>query len=104
MRYKPTKNNLAIQLTPAEIPECVQRTTAYLVPRFTRKVYLLAEPAELFSTFQPDITVLKAGQEPSNFLSSFRLLLRPGELVVVSSRENPFTKEQWRELAGILAT
>ncbi len=99
MRFKPTQTNLEIHLSSAEIASCVRRVVDHLVPTFTKKVYLVAEPPHLFAESHFGVQVLASDQEPTNFLSSFRLIVREGTLTVVSSREQRFTKEQWRELA-----
>lgn len=104
MRFKATKDNLRVQLASNEVAACVRKAASFLVPRFTTTLYLLAVPATLFQGSEPGVSVLTTGKEPSNFLQSFRLLIRPGELVVVSSREHPFSREQWRDLADQLAT
>ena len=49
------------------------------------------------------VRVIATGQEPPDFLNRFRLLIRPGELVVAPSREHAFSKDQWWELADHLA-
>lgn len=104
MRFKPARDNLQVQLAPDQVAGCVCKVASLLVPRFTQKLYLLAEPQELFQSSEPRVSVVALGHEPSNFLLSFRLLVRPGELVIVSSREHQFSKEQWRDLAEQLAT
>ena len=99
MRFKPTQNNLVVQLGPDEIARFVDKVVAFLVPRFTRKVYLHAEQAELLPKPQPGVVVVLKGHEPSNLLSCFRIIISPGEAVLVSSRECRFDKDQWREVA-----
>ena len=99
MRFKATQSNLMIQIEHEEVAEFLRKAIAYLVPRFTKGVYVLAEPAELASAIPVGARVVLSGQEPSNFLSSFRIILRPGEAVVVSSTEHRLTRDQWREVA-----
>lgn len=103
MRFTPTKNKLEILLESDEVAQCVQKVASFLIPRIAQKVYLLAEPAGLFDGVVKGVTVVTEGQEPSNFLSSFRIILRPDEMVVVGSRECPLTKSDWRKLGEGLA-
>jgi len=101
MRFKATNENLILRVSPDEMPQCIRRVVRFLVPRHTPKVYLLAEPEPPFSTNQFGLAVVGAQDLPSNFLQSFRIILRPGELVLVSGQRR-FTHDQWRDLAAHL--
>jgi hypothetical protein len=104
VRFTPTKDNLVVQLAPNEAASLVRKAVALLVPRYTKKVYFLAESQSLFAQAQDGLAVVKPGSEPSNFLHSFRLLLREGELVLVSSQQHRFTQSEWRGFAEALAS
>ena len=104
MRFTPTNDNLVVQLAPDEVALLVRSAVALLVPRYTKKVYLLADPESLLAPAQDGLAVVKPGSEPSNFLQSFRLLLREGELVLVSSQQRRFTRSEWRSFAEALAS
>jgi hypothetical protein len=103
MRFKATQNNLVVQVAADELAALIHSAILLLVPRHAQKVYFLAEPESLFAPSQEGVVVVKAGSEPSNFLQSFRLLLRPGELVVVSSQQRRFTQSEWRSFAEAMA-
>jgi hypothetical protein len=98
MRFKATNENLTIQLAAKEITECVSRAFRLLVPHYTRKVYLLVEHKGQFESAESGLVVVGPGDLPSNFWQSFRLILRQGELIVVSAPLR-FTREQWRDIA-----
>lgn len=103
MRFKASHDNLVVLLEHEELDACLRKIVAFLVPHFAKRVYVLAEPAELVQAAPGGAKVVLSGQEPSNFLASFRVILRPGEVVVVSGREHRFSKEQWREVAEHVA-
>src|SRR5258708_2606198 len=103
MRFKPTQDNLVVQLAADEVAALVRRAVSLLVPHHAKKVYFLAEPESLFAPNQEGLVVVKPGSEPSNFLQSFRLLLRAGELIIVSSQQRKFSQSQWRSFAEALA-
>ena len=102
MRFKPTRDNLVLHAASEELTFLVPLAVSLLVPRHTRKVYLLSELESFLPAAQEGLVVVKSGNEPSNFLESFRLLLRDGELVVVSSSQRQFTSAQWRNFAEAL--
>jgi hypothetical protein len=100
MRYRATADNLVLEVPPFELEQWVRRVVALLVPRYTSKVYLMTDSDNRFNGIEhPGLAVVQPGQEPSNFLQSFRLILRAGELIVVSSRERRFGREEWRSFA-----
>jgi CBS-domain-containing membrane protein len=99
MRFKASRDNLVVLLEREELDECLRKIVASLVPRFAKRVYVSAEPAELVVAAPRGARVVLSGQVPSNFLASFRVIVRPGEVVVVAGRERRFSKEQWREVA-----
>jgi hypothetical protein len=99
MRFKATNNNLQIQVSGGEIADCVRRVVRLLVPRHTRKVYLYAEQKPPFQIDEAGLALVGPNDLPSNFLLSFRLLLYPGELVVVAGQCR-FMREQWRDFAA----
>jgi hypothetical protein len=104
MRYRATSENLAIEVAVPELAEWVGCVVRLLVPRYTSKVYFLADSEQLFVGLrQTGLAVVRPGQEPSNFLQSFRLLFRGGELIVVSSPSRRFGREEWRAFAEELA-
>ena len=98
MRFKATNENLTIQISADKIAECVRGVVRLLVPRHARKVYLFAEQAQPFEIDEAGLALVGPKDLPSNFLQSFRLILRPGELVVVSGPRR-FTSDQWRDFA-----
>ncbi len=97
MRFKATHENLTIQVSPGELGECVRRVVRFLVPQHTRKVYLFAESKPSIPISDESIAVVGATDRPSNFLQSFRIILRPGGFIVVSGQAR-FTRDQWRIL------
>ena len=99
MRFQATKENLVVQIGANETVALVQAAIRLIVPRYTKKVYFIADPASLHVPTQEGVVVISAGAEPSNFLQSFRLILSPGQLVVVSSNRPHFTQTQWRSFA-----
>jgi hypothetical protein len=103
MRFKATKNNLVVQLAANEVAALVRNAISLLVPRHATKVYFLADSESLFVPNQKGLVVVKADSEPSNFLQSFRLLLRADELVIVSPQQRRFTQSEWRSFAEALA-
>lgn len=103
MRYRATSENLIIEVPSSDLEAWVSRIVSLLVPRYTSKVYLLTEPDQPFRGTHPALAVVRPGQEPSNFLQSFRLLFRAGELIVVSSPSRRFGREEWRSFAEKLA-
>jgi hypothetical protein len=98
MRFNATTHNLTIQVSANEIAGYVRRAVRLLVPKHTRKVYLFTEPDQPFEMDEPGLAVVGPKDLPANFLQRFRLILRPGELIVVSGQSR-FTREQWRDLA-----
>ena len=98
MRFKATNENLRIQVSPEEIAESVRRVVRLLVPHHARKVYLYSEQEQSFEIKETGLALVGPKDLPSNFLQSFRLILHPGELVVVSGRKC-FTRDQWHEIA-----
>jgi hypothetical protein len=100
MRFKATNENLTIQLSADEVAACVSKIVRMFVPHYTRKVYLFAKQ-QPFEFADSGLVVVVPEDLPSNFLQSFRLILRPGELVVVSGQLR-FTREQWRNFAAQL--
>jgi hypothetical protein len=105
MRYRATSDNLVIEVPAPELEEWIGRVVRLLVPRYTSKVYFLADSEPPFDGLrrQAGLAVVRPGQEPSNFLQSFRLLFRGGELIVVSSPSHRFGREEWRAFAEALA-
>lgn len=104
MRYRATSDNLMIEVPAPELEVWVGRVIRLLVPRYTSKVYFLADSEPPFDGLrQTGLAVVRPGQEPSNFLQSFRLLFRGGELIVVSSPSRRFGREEWRAFAEELA-
>jgi hypothetical protein len=98
MRFKTTNENLLIHVSSEETPACIRKVVRCLVPKHTRKIYLFTESQPSFPLKNTGVTLVDANHLPSNFLRSFRIILRPGELIVVSGRTN-FTQAQWRNLA-----
>ena len=98
MRFKATNENLTIQVSNDEIAECVRRVVRLLVPHHTRKVYLFAEQEQQLEMHETGLAFVGPKDLPSNFLQSFRLILRPCEVVVVSGQSH-FTRNQWRDFA-----
>jgi hypothetical protein len=101
MRFKATTENLTIGLAADEIAECVSRVVRLLVPHYTRKVYLLVEPELPLRFAETGMVLVGPKGLPSNFLTSFRMILRSDELVVVSGQLG-FTRKQWRDFAAKL--
>jgi len=98
MRFKATNENLTIQVSADEIADCVRRVVRLLVPHHARKVYLFSDQEKPFEINETGLALVGPKDLPSNFLQSFRLIVRPGELVVVSGQSR-FTREQWRDFA-----
>jgi hypothetical protein len=105
MRYRATGDNLVLEVPLSEMEDWVRRVVRLLVPRYTSKIYLMSEDAgiRVSGIEQPGLAVVQAGQEPSNFLQSFRLIARHGELIVVSSRGARLGREEWRSVAEELS-
>ena len=104
MRYRATADNLILELPPSELEQWIDQIVGRLVPRYASKVYLLNDSGHQFSGARhPNLIVVRPGQEPSNFLESFRLILRAGELIVVGSRGKRFGREEWRSFAEELS-
>ncbi len=99
MRYKATDENLMIHVSPNETAECIRSVVRCLVPQHTRKVYLFSESRPSFPVEDTGVALVSANDLPSNFLQSFRIILHPDKLVVVSGQTN-FTRDQWRSLAA----
>jgi hypothetical protein len=98
MRFKATNENLTIHVSLDETAGCIRSVVRCLVPQHTRKVYLFTKSRPSFLVEDADVTLVGANDLPSNFLQSFRIILHPGELVVVSGQTH-FTRDQWRSLA-----
>ena len=103
MRFTSSRDNLVVQCTAREVAPLVRAAVGLLIPRHTKKLYFLADPDNLFVPAHDGLVVLRPGHEPSNFLQSFRLLLRDGELVFVSSQQRHFTQSDWRTFGEALA-
>ena len=99
MRYTPTENNLVIQYVASELTPLINGVVSLLVPKYTQKVYILAEPMSLYSLSLKNVVVVTRGNEPSNFLRSFRLILREEEIVVVPSHSHHVSQSEWRAFA-----
>ncbi len=101
-RFTPTDENLRIEVDESSVEPYAAAAVRILVRSGERKVYFLAEGGRsypsLMAAKDEGVTVVSAGQEPSNFLTSSRVLHRDGELVVVSSKV--MRKDQWRKLAS----
>lgn len=98
MRFKATHENLTIHVPPEEMAECLREIVRHLVPRHTHKVYVFSEATPPFPVKENGVTLVSAIDQPSNFLQNFRIILRPGELVIVSGQAG-FTRDKWRDLA-----
>ena len=98
MRFKATHENLTIHVSPDEMAGCLRTVVRHLVPHHTRKVYVFSEHAAPFSVDEPGVTLVGPRDLPSNFLQSFRIILRIDELVVVAGHA-AFTCDQWRDMA-----
>ncbi len=98
MRFKATHENLTIHVSPDEMAGCLRTVVRHLVPHHTRKVYVFSEHAAPFSVDEPGVTLVGPSDLPSNFLQSFRIILRTDELVVVAGHA-AFTRDQWRDMA-----
>jgi hypothetical protein len=100
MRFKATKENLTIQVSPVEMAECVRRVVRLLVPHHTRKVYLyeLMNSAP-FPINEPGLSVVDTTDLPSNLHRSFRIIRWPDNKLEVVSGRRRFTCREWRDLA-----
>jgi hypothetical protein len=98
MRFKAADENLTIHVSPDELAECIRSVVRCLVSHHARKVYLFTESRPSFPVEDAGVALVGANDLPSNFLRSFRIILHPGELVVVSGQKH-FTRDQWRSLA-----
>jgi len=91
MRFKATNENLTIHLLDNEVEGCLRSLARALVPRFTQKLYVYAEHEQGFNLREYGLANVGPADLPSNFLQKFRIILRPGELVIVSGQSR-FTR------------
>jgi hypothetical protein len=69
-----------------------------LVPEHTRKLYVHACPAQSVPA-HPAIVRVTDGCEPSNFLRSFRVILRDGTATLVAANGSSVRSAAWRHIA-----
>jgi hypothetical protein len=100
-RFTPSGNNLCIAVDDSSAEVYALAAAEALRKGGARKVYFRGVDGQdypaLVQLGQRGITLVLSGQEPSNFLTSSRVLHQDGELVIVSDK--PMRKEQWWEVA-----
>ncbi|BDU16518.1 hypothetical protein [Lysobacter auxotrophicus] len=103
MRFKATDHNLTIDMDSDDPTELLRGVAGALVPRYARKIYFHSD--QPIRTAINGVTVAVDGQEPTNFLRSFRVIHRGNTITVVSSNDRRFSQDLWRLLAEeLLAT
>ncbi|MGH8054813.1 MAG: hypothetical protein ACREP4_12930 [Stenotrophomonas sp.] len=98
MQFRVTSSNLTIALDESEAQNVVSAVTRYLVPRFAKKIYFLSDQLAVWHQEIEGLSRVIEDQEPSNFLSSFRIVQRGSDLYVVAATRSKFSPENWRSL------
>ena len=102
MKFRPTHDNRVIVAGVDEASAIVERAADLLTPEYTENIYLLCEGSQRIGAEHPGLRRINPGQEPSNFLQSCRIIVRDGEIVIVSSKEQVLSKQQWRSIGDTL--
>jgi hypothetical protein len=105
MRFRATATNLEISLAGDDADEIAAAAARILIPRFTRKLYLLADgPCEYPNLAAvPGATIVREGAEPSNLTSNFRIVHRNADLFIAPAPSAGLTKDDLREIGSEIA-
>ena len=100
-RFTAGADNLRIEVDESSADQYAIAAAWALIRAGSRKVYFLGRPGRTYPSIRAaanaGISEVEEGQEPSNFLSSTRILHSEGELSVVSAKK--LRKDQWRAIA-----
>jgi hypothetical protein len=101
-RFTASGDTLRIEIDDSSADPYAIAAAWALVRAGARNVYFRGHPGRIYPSIQAaanaGIHRVEEGEEPSDFLSSTRVLHAEGELVVVSARN--LRKDQWRTIAS----